>query len=226
MKKQYLIVGASSAIAKATMQAMASEANFIGLSRNPEGADMFHWDMHSEDSVLPEIDAPLNGLLYCPGTIMLKPFAQIQLADFKKDWDIHVGGLIRVLQKYHPQLKAAGDASVVAISTVAVQNGMPFHASVAAAKGALEGLLRSLAAEWAPTIRVNGIAPSLTETPMAVRLLRNEVQREAAAQRHPLKRIGTPEDIASAAAFLLSDQSSWITGQILHVDGGMSKVRN
>ena len=221
-----MIVGASSAIAKATMQAMASDANFIGLSRNPEGADMFHWDMHSEDSVLPEIDTPLSGLLYCPGTIMLKPFAQIQLADFKKDWDIHVGGLIKVLQKYHPQLKAAGDASVVAISTVAVQTGMPFHASVAAAKGALEGLLRSLAAEWAPAIRVNGIAPSLTDTPLALRLLRNDAQREGAMQRHPLKRIGTPEDIAQAAAFLLSEQSSWITGEILHVDGGMAKIRN
>lgn len=220
------MVGAGSAIAKATMEAMKDEATFTGLSRQPDGENIHFWDMHDETSVLPEITTPLDGLMYCPGTILLKPFGQIQLTDFKKDWDIHVGGLIRVLQRYHPQLKAAGKASVVAISTVAVQTGMPFHASVAAAKGALEGLLRSLAAEWAPNIRVNGIAPSLTDTPLAVRLLRNEAQRESSEQRHPLKRIGSPEDIAQTAAFLLSERSSWMTGQVLHVDGGMSKVRN
>lgn len=220
-----MIIGAGSAIARATMNKMSYNTEFITLSRTPDGENAHFWDLNDPDSPLPEIEVPVNGLLYCPGTILLKPFNQLKQADFKQDWDIHVGGFIRVLQKYHPLLKASGNASVVGISTVAVQTGMPFHTSVAAAKGALEGLLRSLAAEWAPEIRVNGIAPSLTDTPLAVRLLRNEAQREASAQRHPLKRIGSADDIANAAAFLLSDDSSWITGQILKVDGGLSALR-
>jgi NAD(P)-dependent dehydrogenase (short-subunit alcohol dehydrogenase family) len=110
-------------------------------------------------------------------------------------------------------------------STVAVGQGMPMHSSVAAAKGAVEGLTRSLAAELAPNIRVNCIAPSLTETPLAERLLGTDKQREAMAQRHPLKRFGQIEDVSSIGAFLLSDQASWITGQVIGVDGGLSTLR-
>jgi NAD(P)-dependent dehydrogenase (short-subunit alcohol dehydrogenase family) len=121
-----------------------------------------------------------------------------------------------------PRLKQAANASIVLFSTVAVPSGLPFHTQVAASKGAIEGLTRALAAEYAPKVRVNCIAPSLTNTPLAASLLNSEQKLEANAQRHPMKRIGTPEDIANMAAFLLSGKSGWITGQIMHVDGGMS----
>jgi NAD(P)-dependent dehydrogenase (short-subunit alcohol dehydrogenase family) len=125
-----------------------------------------------------------------------------------------------------PRLKISENASIVLFSTVAVQTGLPFHTQVAASKGALEGLTKALAAEYAPKIRVNCIAPSLTDTPLAASLLNNEQKKEANTLRHPLKRIGTTEDIANMAAFLLSKKASWITGQILHVDGGMSSLKS
>ena len=125
-----------------------------------------------------------------------------------------------------PRLKKSGNASIVLFSTVAVQSGLPFHTQVAASKGALEGLTKALAAELAPTIRVNCIAPSLTDTPLAASLLNTEQKKEAIALRHPLKRIGTAGDIANMASFLLSPKASWITGQILHVDGGMSSLKS
>jgi NAD(P)-dependent dehydrogenase (short-subunit alcohol dehydrogenase family) len=124
-----------------------------------------------------------------------------------------------------PRLKKAENASIVLFSTLAVQTGLNFHTQVAASKGAIEGLTKSLAAEFAPKIRVNCIAPSLTNTPLAASLVNTDQKMDASAQRHPLKRIGTTADIANMAAFLLSEKASWITGQILHVDGGMSSLK-
>ena len=125
-----------------------------------------------------------------------------------------------------PRLKKSENASIVLFSTVAVQTGLPFHTQVSASKGAIEGLARSLAAEYAPAIRVNCIAPSLTDTPLAASLLNTDQKKEVNALRHPLKRIGTTADIANMAAFLLSEKAGWITGQILHVDGGMSSLKS
>jgi NAD(P)-dependent dehydrogenase (short-subunit alcohol dehydrogenase family) len=124
-----------------------------------------------------------------------------------------------------PALKAAGSASVVLFSTVAVAQGMPMHAGIAAAKGALEGLARSLAAEWAPAVRVNLVAPGLTDTPLAAPLLNADVKREAAAKRHPLQRVGAPDQVAELAAWLLGPGSAFMTGQVLRPDGGLSSVR-
>ena len=132
--------------------------------------------------------------------------------------------MIRVLQAVLPNLVASQQSSVVLYSTVAVKIGMPFHTSVAAAKGAIEGFARSLAAEYAPKLRVNVIAPSLTDTPLADKFLNNDIKKEKAAERHPLKRAGKASDIASMTSFLLSDQSSWMTGQIIGIDGGMSAL--
>ncbi|NBR83602.1 MAG: SDR family oxidoreductase, partial [Flavobacteriia bacterium] len=129
------------------------------------------------------------------------------------------------IQKALPALKKGSNPSVVLFSTVAVQTGMPFHSGIASAKGAVEGLVRSLAAEYAPHIRFNAIAPSLVDTPLAEGLLNNEKKRENSALRHPLKRIGSAAELAEAAAYLMSDRSSWITGQIICVDGGMSSLR-
>jgi len=172
---------------------------------------------------LPEI---LHGLVYCPGSIVLKPFQRLSIDDFLADFNLNLLGAVKVVQGCLTRLKKSPTgSSIVLFSTVAVQTGMAFHASVASAKGAVEGLTRALAAEFAPRIRVNAIAPSLTETPLAENLLSNEDKRRAAAERHPLKRIGSPRDIAQLAVHLLSDNGSWITGQIMHVDGGMGSLR-
>jgi NAD(P)-dependent dehydrogenase (short-subunit alcohol dehydrogenase family) len=167
----------------------------------------------------------IDGLVYCPGSIKLKPFSRIKPNQFEADFQLQVLGAIKVLQGALPALKANTGGSVVMFSTVAVQSGFNFHSQVATSKGAVEGLIRSLAAEWAPNIRVNGIAPSITNTPLAGSLLSTDQKKQANAEKHPLKRIGTPEDIANMAEFLLSDNSSWITGQIMHVDGGMSSLK-
>ncbi|MCB0643299.1 MAG: SDR family oxidoreductase, partial [Phaeodactylibacter sp.] len=145
--------------------------------------------------------------------------------DFQQDFEINVLGAVKVLKAARKALVKAGNASVVLYSTVAVGQGMPFHASVAASKGAVEGLARSLAAEWAPKVRVNCIAPSLTDTPLAAGLLSNAAKREASDKRHPLRRVGQPEDIAAMTTFLLSDKGNWISGQVLGVDGGMATLR-
>jgi NAD(P)-dependent dehydrogenase (short-subunit alcohol dehydrogenase family) len=168
----------------------------------------------------------LDGVAYCPGSINLKPFRSLKSDAFLDDFQINVLGAVKVLQASQKALqKAAEPSSVVLFSTVAVAQGMPYHASVAAAKGAVEGLTKSLAAEWAPSTRVNCIAPSLTDTPMAARLLNSDEKKSAAAARHPLRKIGKAEDIAALASFLLSSQSSWMTGQVIGLDGGLSSLR-
>jgi NAD(P)-dependent dehydrogenase (short-subunit alcohol dehydrogenase family) len=166
----------------------------------------------------------LHGLAYCPGSINLKPFHRIKPAEFIDDLKLQTIGAIKVIQAVLPNLKA-GFGSIVLFSTVAVQQGFNFHAQVAVSKGAIEGLARSLSAEFAPTIRVNCIAPSLTDTPLAQRLLNTDQKRDANAERHPLKRIGTSVDIANAASYLLAEESAWVTGQIIKVDGGMSSIK-
>jgi 3-oxoacyl-[acyl-carrier protein] reductase len=172
-----------------------------------------------------ELPAQLDGLVYLPGSITLKPFHRLTAEDFRADFQVNCLGAVAVLQAALPALKAAPHASVVLFSTIAVAQGLSFHASIAAAKGAVEGLTRSLAAELAPKIRVNAIAPSLTDTPLAGNLLNTPAKKEAAAKRHPLQQVGEPEDVAQLVAFLLSDASKFFTGQVLRPDGGLSSVR-
>ena len=180
-----------------------------------------HYALDVLTDELPEIEG-LTGLVYCPGSITLKPFHRLSPDDFLADYQKNVLGAVRVLQFYFRMLKK-NQGSVVLFGTVASQQGMPFHASIAAAKGGLESLSRSLAAEWAPHIRVNTVNPSLTDTSLAEVLLSTDQKRENAANRHPLKKIGSPEDIAQAAIFCLENE--WVTGQTIGVDGGMSTVR-
>ncbi len=172
-----------------------------------------------------ELPDTLHGFVYFPGTINLKPFHRLTDEDFLEDLQVNLLGAIRLLRLALPALRKCGSASVVLFSTVAVKTGLPFHASIASAKGAVEGLARSLAAEWAPAIRVNCIAPSLTDTPLAADLLSADKKREAAAGRHPLNRIGDPEENARLLAFLLGDESGFMTGQVLRPDGGLSALR-
>jgi 3-oxoacyl-[acyl-carrier protein] reductase len=174
------------------------------------------------------VDA-LDGLVYCPGTIKLKPLRGLKREQFLEDFEVNVLGAVQTLQANHKLLQAGAangaKPGVVLFSTVAVQTGMAYHASIAAAKGAVEGLVRSLAAEWAPEVRVNAVAPSLTDTSLAASLLGSDAKREAAAERHPLNKVLTAEEVASAAAYLVSEHAAGITGQVLHVDAGMGGVR-
>lgn len=134
-------------------------------------------------------------------------------------------GAVKTLQSVVKTMKKNEGASIVFFSTVAVKQGMPFHASVAASKGALEGITRSLAAEFAPKVRVNCIAPSVTDTPLAGRILSSDEKKEASGKRHALNRVGTAKEVARMATFLLSNESSWMTGQVIGLDGGMSAIR-
>jgi len=229
--KNILIIGGSSGIGLALAEQLAPLNNIIVASRTAEsiaGLDVKHitYDATQDDldtSLLPEV---LHGFVYCPGSINLRPFKGLKLDAFQSDFEINLLGAVRSLKSVFNQLSASGNASVVFFSTVAVQTGMPFHSSVAASKGAIEGLTRSLAAEFAPKIRVNAIAPSLVDTPMASKFLNNEVKIEKANERHPLGRVGNAKEMAQASAFLLGEESSWMTGKILQLDGGIGNLKS
>jgi NAD(P)-dependent dehydrogenase (short-subunit alcohol dehydrogenase family) len=229
--KSYLVVGASSGIGLEVANMLAAAGHKVYGTYNTHEATSTNNISYTALNVLAEnIDLSflpdvLDGVVYCPGSINLKPFARIKPEEFLQDFNLQVGGLIKILQAAHPFLKKSEHASVVFFSTVAVQVGLPFHSQVSASKGAIEGLTKALAAEWAPSIRVNCIAPSLTDTPLAASLLNTEEKKAANAQRHPLKKIGTTQNIAHMASFLLSENANWITGQIMHVDGGMSTIK-
>jgi NAD(P)-dependent dehydrogenase (short-subunit alcohol dehydrogenase family) len=223
--KNIVIIGGNSGIGRSIIEKLnVLGANVFPYHRSGEGES--HLDVTQKfDSIagLPEV---IDGLVYCPGTISLKPFHRFSIEDFQRDYEVNVLGAVKVLQACMKGLKNSESASVVLFSTVAVQVGLGFHSSISSAKGAVEGLAKSLAAEWAPNkIRVNVVAPSLTDTPLASALLGNEDKKEASNKRHPLGRYGQPEDIAGAAVFLLSQDAAWMTGQVLHLDGGMSSVK-
>ncbi len=223
--RNILLAGVSTGIGNKVFKLMEHTYNMTTISRSDMPDSKRHYQIDLLNDELPELTDPFDGLVYFPGSIFLRPFHQIKDETFIEDFEINVMVAIRVIRKYLNNLKAGKQSSVVLFSTVAVQQGMPFHASIAASKGAIEGLTRSLAAEFAPVIRFNAVAPSLTDTPLACKLLRTDKQREASAEKHPMKRIGNTGDIADTVEFLLSEKSSWITGQILHVDGGMSSLK-
>lgn len=226
--KNILVVGGTSGIGYAVIQGLLAKGAAIwNISRTPINLNRVHHQSVDITGSVDIINLPesLDGLVYCPGSINLKPFNALKTEDFQQDWEVNVMGFIKILKLALKPLKTK-QSSIVLFSTVAVSQGMSYHASVAASKGAIEGLTVSLAAEYARNgIRVNAIAPSLTDTPLAKQLLSTEEKRKASDDRHPLKRIGQPEDISEMTLFLLSDASSWMTGQIIHLDGGMSSIR-
>ena len=228
MEKNILLIGGSTGIGLEIANQLVKENNVIVASRNKGelNDDIKHLEFDVLKDNIKDLDLPkeIHGLVYCPGSINLKPFKMLKHKDFEEEMNLNFLSLVKVVQGVMPKLKEAENASLVFFSTVAVKVGMPFHTSVAAAKGAIEGFAKSLAAEYAPTLRVNVIAPSLTDTPLAEKLLSNDSKKEKMSERHPLKRVGNAKDIANAATFLLSDENSWITGQIIGVDGGLSTL--
>ena len=232
---EFLIVGGTSGIGLEITRRLVDRGDRVtviaqsaasGSDGALQGVTQLEADVTKVDFNALQLPQRLQGLVYCPGSIRLRPFQRLTKDEFEADWQINVMGAVLSIQACLPALKRADPpASIVLFSTVAVATGMPFHASIASAKGAVEGLVRSLAAAFAPRIRVNAIAPSLTDTRLTKSLLSNEGQRKAAADRHPLKRVGRPADSAAAALFLLGDDTSWITGQVLAVDGGMGALR-
>ncbi len=229
--KQYVIVGGSKGIGAAITKSLANEGHrILVISRTVGeigglvGVDHIPADVTSIDFNKLSLPVSIDGLAYCPGSINLKPFHRFKQVDFDHDWQINVQSAVKCIQACLPGLKES-KGCVVLFSTVAAQTGMPFHSSIAMAKGAIEGLTRSLAAEYAPTLRFNCIAPSLTNTQLASRLLSSPEKEEASAKRHPLQSVGQPEDIAAMAKFLLSDSSKWITGQVIGIDGGMGSLK-
>ncbi len=231
--ENFLVVGGSSGIGLEITKTLHENKNsvYVGSRTNDalsqmDGLHHLEIDVQADTLNFEGLPDVLHGIVYCPGTIRLKPFHRLTMDDFLEDWQVNFLGAVKTIQACLSHLKRSiTGAAIVLFSTVAVKTGMPFHASVAGAKAAVEGLTRSLAAEYAPRIRVNAIAPSLTDTPLAQGLLSSDEKRKASAERHPSKRIGTPQEIAQIAVQLLSDASAWMTGQIIHVDGGMSALR-
>ncbi len=227
--KNILLIGGSLGIGQAICKLAQSDNNVFVASRTSDGLaglNVTHIPFDAltdtlDTSVLPAV---IDGFVYCPGSINLRPFRGLKLETFEADMNINFFSMVKVLQQILPQLAASTQSSIVLFSSVAASMGMPFHTSVAAAKGAIEGFAKALAAEYAPKMRVNVIAPSLTNTTLADKFLNNETKQEKAAERHPLRRFGQADDLAQMALFLLSDKSSWMSGQILHVDGGMSTL--
>ena len=227
--KNILLIGGSYGIGLAIAKALENDNNVFVASRTAEGLSGLNvthlaFDAQTDTLDISKLPAVIDGLVYCPGSINLRPFKGLKIETFESDLQINFLDMVKVVQTVLPQLTASNQSSIVLFSSVAASMGMPFHTSVAAAKGAIEGFAKALAAEYAPKIRVNVIAPSLTNTPLADKFLNNETKQEKSAERHPLKRFGQPDDLAQMATFLLSEKSSWMSGQILHVDGGMSTL--
>ena len=229
MGKRILIIGGSSGIGEALVTQLNDGSNQLFLASRSESQITGENIHYQQIDVLGDfqLDLPeqLDAVVYCPGSINLKPFHRLKEEDFLADFKVNHIGAVKVIQQSLKALKKSENASIVLFSTVAVQTGLSFHSSVASAKGAIEGLGKALAAELAPTIRVNVIAPSLTDTPLAERLLSSDDKKKANADRHPLKSIGTAEDMANTARFLISEDSRWMTGQVIAVDGGMGSLR-
>ncbi len=227
----YLITGGSSGIGKALIEKLANQGHTVYATYNstpPENYANVHFqqfDVLTDTLDLDALPEQIDGLAYCPGRINLKPFKRFKEEDFMDDYKVQVIGATKVIQTIMPRLRSTENASIVLFSTVAVQNGYNYHSLVSSSKGAIEGLTRALSAEFAPKIRVNAVAPSLTDTPLASKFLNTPQKMEMQTEKNPLKKVGSANDVAKAATFLLTPQSSWITGQIIHIDGGSSIIK-
>ncbi len=226
--KTTVIIGGSRGIGKATALNELKKNKVVIISRtSPDFTheNLIHIACDILNDNLPDLES-VDSLIYCPGSINLKPFIRFEIEDFKNDYEINFLGAVRAIKKYLPFLKQSMHPSILLFSTVATKLGMPFHASIASAKSAVEGLVKSLAAEFSPTIRINAIAPTVTDTDLASRLLlRNDRMKEQMKERHPLKKYLNPEEIAVMASFLISEEASSMSGQIFQMDCGITTFR-
>ena len=229
--KNIFIVGGSSGIGLSLIKQISSKNNIYSASRNDNNLNDYNVkhikydsvnDLEIDTSILPE---KIDGFVYCPGSINLRPFNSLKIESFLEDYKINFLGAIKSLKIILPLMQKSDNSSIVFFSTVAVSTGMPFHSSISSSKGAIEGLTRSLAAEFAPNIRVNSIAPSIVKTNLSEKFLNSDLKIEKASERHPLGRIGKVEEISKLTAYLLSDDSRWVTGQVISIDGGISSIR-
>jgi len=222
-----LVVGGSKGIGHSILKEMLDKRECVNISRtSPEEdhSNLTHYNCDILEDELPDLEN-IGQIIYCPGSITLKPIGSLKESHFVNDFNINVIGAVKVIQKYSSLIKNDVNASIVLFSTVAVKQGMPFHSSIAVAKAGVEALSKSLAAELAPKIRVNCIAPSITDTPLASGLLKNEKSVENIKQKHPLKKILNASEVASLACYLVSSAASGITGQTIGVDSGLSTLR-
>ena len=229
--KNIFIVGGTSGIGLSLIKQISSKNNIYSASRNDNNLNDYNVkhikydsvnDLEIDTSILPE---KIDGFVYCPGSINLRPFNTLKIESFLEDYKINFLGAIKSLKIILPLMQKSDNSSIVFFSTVAVSTGMPFHSSISSSKGAIEGLTRSLAAEFAPNIRVNSIAPSIVKTNLSEKFLNSDLKIEKASERHPLGRIGKVEEISKLAAYLLSDDSRWVTGQVINIDGGIGSIR-
>jgi 3-oxoacyl-[acyl-carrier protein] reductase len=221
--RKIVVVGGSKGIGQAIVASLVEDNIVINISRSAPlqpHANLTHYNCDILTDDLPEIEE-VDTLIYCPGSINLKPISRLKLNDFREDFEINVIGAVKAVQKYLPKLKNGNSPSILMFSTVAAKLGMPYHASIAASKSAIEGLAKSLGAELAPNIRVNVIAPTVTETDLAAKLLRNEKMVENITDRHPLKKFLKPNEVADLATFLISEKANSISGQIFELDCGI-----
>jgi NAD(P)-dependent dehydrogenase (short-subunit alcohol dehydrogenase family) len=227
--KNILLIGGSYGIGQAIAEELQFECKVYIASRTNETISDLHivhipFDVTTDILDVTKLPDVIDGLVYCPGSINLRPFKALKMDAFENDLQLNFLNMVKVVQTVLPNLTASSQSSIVLFSSVAATMGMPFHTSVSAAKGAVEGFAKALAAEYAPKIRVNVIAPSLTDTPLANKFLNSAEKKEKSAARNPMKKVGSSQDIAQMASFLLSDKSNWISGQVFHVDGGMSTL--
>ena len=221
--EKILVIGGSKGIGSAIVLQQLENKNVYNVSRTaPEIShpNLIHFSADILVDALPEIES-IDALIYCPGSINLKPIMSLSTDDFRNDFEINVIGAVKAIKHYLPSLKNGSNASIVLFSTVAVKLGMPFHASIAAAKGGVEGLVKSLGAELAPAIRINAIAPTITETPLSASILRNDRMKENIAERHPLKNYLKPNEVAQMADYLISKAAGSISGQVFQMDYGL-----
>lgn len=229
--RNYIIIGGSSGIGKEIVNLLEEQgANIVATYNNNviqdrQNVKYIKFNVKTDILDLDSLPEEIHGLAYCPGSINLKPFHRFKDEEFIEDFKLQVLGATKIIQYLLPKIRKSQDSSIVFFSTVAVQSGFSFHSQVAISKGAIEGLTRSLAAELSPTIRVNAIAPSLTNTNLASRFLNTPEKVNLQSEKIPLKKVGDAKDIAEAALYLLTQKSAWVTGQVIHVDGGSSNIK-